>query len=105
MRAEQAAEAARKAETLIESLPWLERFRGAIIVVKYGGNAMVSAERAHGRPTTVTASRTAATSQPAAIQMPPATIQTTFSRRRRSDKATPRRTGSWTGMTCGRAAS
>ena len=44
MRAEQAAEAARKAETLIESLPWLERFRGAIIVVKYGGNAMVSAE-------------------------------------------------------------
>ena len=44
MRAEQAAEAARKAETLIESLPWLERFRGATIVVKYGGNAMVSAE-------------------------------------------------------------
>ncbi len=39
---ERAAEAARKAETLIESLPWLERFRGATIVVKYGGNAMVS---------------------------------------------------------------
>ena len=39
----QAAEAARKAETLIESLPWLERFRGATMVVKYGGNAMVSA--------------------------------------------------------------
>ncbi|SFR97241.1 N-acetylglutamate kinase [Agrococcus baldri] len=39
-----AAEAARKAETLIESLPWLERFRGATIVVKYGGNAMVSDE-------------------------------------------------------------
>ncbi|GAA1425967.1 acetylglutamate kinase [Agrococcus citreus] len=39
-----AAEAARKAETLIESLPWLERYRGATVVVKYGGNAMVSAE-------------------------------------------------------------
>ena len=44
MRARQAAEAARKAETLIESLPWLERFRGATMVVKYGGNAMVSEE-------------------------------------------------------------
>lgn len=29
---------------LIESLPWLKRFQGAIIVVKYGGNAMVSEE-------------------------------------------------------------
>jgi acetylglutamate kinase len=38
-----AADAARKAETLIESLPWLERYRGATVVVKYGGNAMVSA--------------------------------------------------------------
>ncbi|MGY3128512.1 acetylglutamate kinase [Agrococcus sp. UYP33] len=36
--------AAHKAATLIESLPWLERFRGATMVVKYGGNAMVSAE-------------------------------------------------------------
>ncbi len=26
---------------LIEALPWLERFRGALFVVKYGGNAMV----------------------------------------------------------------
>ncbi|WP_206446320.1 acetylglutamate kinase [Agrococcus sp. KRD186] len=42
--ADRAADAARKAETLIESLPWLERFRGATIVVKYGGNAMVSDE-------------------------------------------------------------
>ena len=41
-REQEAADAARKAETLIESLPWLERFRGATIVVKYGGNAMVS---------------------------------------------------------------
>ena len=29
-----------KAETLIEALPWLEEFRGALVVVKYGGNAM-----------------------------------------------------------------
>lgn len=39
-----AAGAARKAETLIESLPWLKRFHGEIIVVKFGGNAMVSPE-------------------------------------------------------------
>lgn len=30
-----------KAEVLIQALPWLERFSGAIVVVKYGGNAMV----------------------------------------------------------------
>lgn len=30
-----------KAETLIEALPWLARFSGATVVVKYGGNAMV----------------------------------------------------------------
>ncbi|MCK2216648.1 acetylglutamate kinase [Actinomadura sp. ATCC 31491] len=29
-----------KAETLIEALPWLTRFHGATVVVKYGGNAM-----------------------------------------------------------------
>jgi acetylglutamate kinase len=29
-----------KATTLVEALPWLERFRGALVVVKYGGNAM-----------------------------------------------------------------
>ncbi|NHA67772.1 acetylglutamate kinase [Phycicoccus flavus] len=29
-----------KANTLVEALPWLERFRGALVVVKYGGNAM-----------------------------------------------------------------
>ncbi|WP_443218476.1 acetylglutamate kinase [Rathayibacter sp. YIM 133350] len=33
-----------KAQTLIDSLPWLKRFHDAIIVVKYGGNAMVSPE-------------------------------------------------------------
>ncbi|UQX90103.1 acetylglutamate kinase [Jatrophihabitans telluris] len=31
-----------KASTLIDALPWLERFHGKVIVVKYGGNAMVS---------------------------------------------------------------
>jgi acetylglutamate kinase len=30
-----------KATTLIEALPWLERFTGAVVVVKFGGNAMV----------------------------------------------------------------
>jgi acetylglutamate kinase len=29
-----------KAGVLIEALPWLERFHGATIVIKYGGNAM-----------------------------------------------------------------
>ncbi|GAA2393081.1 acetylglutamate kinase [Dactylosporangium salmoneum] len=33
-----------KANTLIEALPWLERFSGSTIVVKYGGNAMVDNE-------------------------------------------------------------
>ena len=36
--------ASEKAATLIESLPWLRRFRDQIIVIKYGGNAMVSEE-------------------------------------------------------------
>ncbi|WP_439594105.1 acetylglutamate kinase [Microbacterium sp.] len=38
------AEASVKAATLIESLPWLRRFRDQIVVIKYGGNAMVSEE-------------------------------------------------------------
>jgi acetylglutamate kinase len=33
-----------KAQVLIESLPWLKRFHGETIVVKFGGNAMVSPE-------------------------------------------------------------
>ena len=32
------------AAALIESLKWLKKFRGAIIVVKFGGNAMISDE-------------------------------------------------------------
>jgi acetylglutamate kinase len=34
-------DAAAKASVLIESLPWLKRFAGKTIVVKFGGNAMV----------------------------------------------------------------
>jgi acetylglutamate kinase len=33
--------AQQKATVLVEALPWLQRFHGAIVVVKYGGNAMV----------------------------------------------------------------
>ncbi|GAA1121287.1 acetylglutamate kinase [Arthrobacter flavus] len=31
-----------KAETLIEALPWIQRFAGTTMVIKYGGNAMVN---------------------------------------------------------------
>ncbi|MBO0908396.1 MULTISPECIES: acetylglutamate kinase [Arthrobacter] len=31
-----------KAATLIEALPWIQRFAGSIMVIKYGGNAMVN---------------------------------------------------------------
>lgn len=34
------ATAAQKAGVLTEALPWLERFHGATVVIKYGGNAM-----------------------------------------------------------------
>ena len=30
-----------KARTLIESLPWLQRFHGKVVVIKFGGNAMI----------------------------------------------------------------
>ncbi|MDT4936559.1 MAG: acetylglutamate kinase [Pseudonocardiales bacterium] len=33
-----------KAAVLIDALPWLERFHGKIVVIKYGGNAMTSPE-------------------------------------------------------------
>ncbi|QHC58302.1 acetylglutamate kinase [Rathayibacter sp. VKM Ac-2760] len=36
--------AAVKAGTLIESLPWLQRFHGRTMVIKFGGNAMISEE-------------------------------------------------------------
>ena len=38
---ERLAGAAEKAGILAEALPWLQRFHGRIVVVKYGGNAMV----------------------------------------------------------------
>jgi len=39
--------AAAKAAVLVESLPWLERFQDEIIVVKFGGNAMVDPSLTH----------------------------------------------------------
>jgi acetylglutamate kinase len=38
------AHAFRKASVLIEALPWLQRFHGKVVVVKYGGNAMIDPE-------------------------------------------------------------
>jgi acetylglutamate kinase len=35
-------EALAKAAVLVDALPWLERFHGKIVVIKYGGNAMTS---------------------------------------------------------------
>ena len=40
-------EAAEKAGVLIEALPYIQRFVGKTIVVKYGGNAMVNEELKH----------------------------------------------------------
>jgi acetylglutamate kinase len=42
--ADDTATASEKAQVLIDSLPWLKRFHGETIVVKFGGNAMVSPE-------------------------------------------------------------
>ncbi|GAB3475064.1 acetylglutamate kinase [Amycolatopsis cihanbeyliensis] len=41
---ERLATAAEKAGVLVEALPWLQRFHGAVVVLKYGGNAMVDEE-------------------------------------------------------------
>ncbi|HEY3737466.1 MAG TPA: acetylglutamate kinase [Jatrophihabitans sp.] len=38
------SEALEKAAVLVDALPWLERFHGKVVVVKYGGNAMTSPE-------------------------------------------------------------
>ena len=38
---EKLARAGEKAAVLAEALPWLQRFHGQVVVVKYGGNAMV----------------------------------------------------------------
>jgi len=44
LRHDQDSLSAIKASMLIESLPWLELFSGKIIVIKFGGNAMISEE-------------------------------------------------------------
>src|SRR5699024_4935543 len=36
------SKAAEKAAVLIEALPWIQKFAGTTMVIKYGGNAMVS---------------------------------------------------------------
>ena len=41
LRARDRAAAMADAAVLARALPWLERFRGACVVVKYGGNAMI----------------------------------------------------------------
>ncbi|MHA3702491.1 acetylglutamate kinase [Jatrophihabitans sp. YIM 134969] len=38
------AQALDKAATLIDALPWLQRFHGKVVVIKFGGNAMTSPE-------------------------------------------------------------
>ncbi|MDQ2709198.1 MAG: acetylglutamate kinase [Actinomycetota bacterium] len=38
---ERLAHAGEKAGVLAEALPWLQRFHGKIVVIKYGGNAMI----------------------------------------------------------------
>lgn len=40
-------DAGEKARVLIESLPWLKTFAGKTIVIKFGGNAMVSEDLKH----------------------------------------------------------
>jgi acetylglutamate kinase len=36
-----------RAAVLVEALPYIQRFRGSVVVVKYGGNAMVDPALAH----------------------------------------------------------
>ncbi len=36
-----------KASTLIEALPWLAQYAGKVVVIKYGGNAMINEELKH----------------------------------------------------------
>ena len=43
-RASERATATAKAATLIEALPWLDRFHGQTVVIKYGGHAMTDEE-------------------------------------------------------------
>ena len=41
MSASTQAEALKRADLLVEALPYIQRFRGRVVVVKFGGNAMV----------------------------------------------------------------
>ena len=43
MTEDRVASASAKAATLIEALPWLNRFHGQTVVIKYGGHAMAEA--------------------------------------------------------------
>ena len=45
-------DAAARAEVLVEALPYIRRFRGATVVVKYGGNAMTDDDLARRSPRT-----------------------------------------------------
>ena len=47
-RSHGATDALAKAHTLIEALPWLARFHGKTVVIKYGGNAMIDEELQRG---------------------------------------------------------
>ena len=38
------SETAKKVETLIEAMPYLQKYAGKIVVIKYGGNAMINEE-------------------------------------------------------------
>ena len=40
--------AAQQAATLIDALPWLQRFSGKVVVIKYGGNAMTAPQLQSG---------------------------------------------------------
>ena len=38
------SDVAKKVETLMEAMPYLEKYQGKVIVIKYGGNAMINDE-------------------------------------------------------------
>ena len=44
--AERGFEPQRRARALVEALPYIQRFRGSVVVIKYGGHAMVTPELA-----------------------------------------------------------
>ena len=39
--ADRGFEPTKRAQSLIEALPYIDAFRGAVVVIKFGGNAMV----------------------------------------------------------------